>query len=228
MVTSYTNLLARRYRGHIDATADEYIGYALEGCDRMRQLIHDVLEYSRVERLHQPTPIDAEEALAAACNDLAVAIETSGARITHDPLPRVECTRTHLVQLLENLLSNAIKYRGDEPPRIHVSAGVDDEEIVLSVRDNGIGFDMRHADRIFGMFQRLHTRGTYPGTGMGLALCKKIVEIHRGRIWVESEVGVGSTFWCAFPRRDPGASEPGAPAAEQEQEQEQDQDREKQ
>jgi len=209
MVTSYTNLLARRYHGKLDATADEFIGYALEGCERMRQLIHDVLEYSRVDRQHQPEPVALEEALTAAINDLSVAIETSGATITHDladasdgrRLPRIECTRSQLVQLIENLLSNAIKYRGDEPPRIHVTAQVRDGEVVLSVRDNGIGIDMRHAERIFGMFQRLHTRGTYPGTGMGLALCKKIVEIHRGRIWVESTVGEGSTFYCAFQRR---------------------------
>lgn len=207
MVTSYTNLLARRYQGRLDATADEFIGYALEGCERMRQLIHDVLEYSRVDRQHKSEAIDLEEALEAACNDLEVAIETSGARITHDALPTVECTRSQLVQLIENLLSNAIKYRNDEPPRIHVSARVDDAEVVLSVQDNGIGLDMRHGDRIFGMFQRLHTRGTYPGTGMGLALCKKIVEVHRGRIWVESAPGSGSTFFCAFPRRHDDTSD---------------------
>ena len=202
MVTSYTNLLARRYQGRLDATADEFMGYVLEGCERMRQLIHDVLEYSRVDRQHHPEPIELEQALEAACNDLAVAIETSNAHISHDELPSVECTRSQLVQLIENLLSNAIKYRNDEPPRIHVSAREDEDEVVLSVQDNGIGLDMRHGERIFGMFQRLHTRGTYPGTGMGLALCKKIVEIHRGRIWVESAPGEGSTFYCAFPRRE--------------------------
>ncbi len=207
MVTSYTNLLARRYQGRLDPTADEFIGYVLEGCERMRQLIHDVLEYSRVDRQHHSESIPLEEALEAACNDLAVAIDTSGAVITHDALPSVECTRSQLVQLVENLLSNAIKYRNHDPPRIHVSARVDDDEVVLSVRDNGIGLDMRHGERIFGMFQRLHTRGTYPGTGMGLALCKKIVEIHRGRIWVESSPGEGSTFSCAFPRRRDESSE---------------------
>jgi len=201
MVTSYTNLLARRYQGKLDATADEFIGYALEGCERMRQLIHDVLEYSRVDRQHQPETVECEEALAAACNDLSVAIESSGATISHDRLPRVDCTRSQLVQVLENLLSNAIKYRGEESPRIHVGADERPDEVRLFVRDNGIGIDMKHAERIFGMFQRLHSRGTYPGTGMGLAMCKKIVEVHRGRIWVESTPGEGSTFWCAFPRR---------------------------
>lgn len=199
MVTSYTNLLARRYQGRLDARADEFIGYMLEGCERMRQLIHDVLEYSRVDRQHQPESVDVEQALAAACDDLAVAIETSDASITHDALPQIECTRSQLVQLLENLLSNAIKYRGDRSPRIHVSAAEHPDEVVLSVHDNGIGIDMRHAERVFGMFQRLHTRGTYPGTGMGLAMCKKIVEVHRGRIWVESTPGKGATFRCAFP-----------------------------
>ncbi|HET6583441.1 MAG TPA: ATP-binding protein [Nannocystaceae bacterium] len=206
MVTSYTNLLARRYHGRLDASADEFIGYALEGCERMRQLIHDVLEYSRVDRQHKPEPVALEQALAAACDDLAVSIETSDACITHDALPTIECTRSQLVQLLENLLSNAIKYRGEEPPRIHVAATRRDDEVVLSVRDNGIGIDMRHAERVFGMFQRLHTRGTYPGTGMGLAMCKKIVEVHRGRIWVESRPNEGATFYCAFPVASTGAS----------------------
>jgi light-regulated signal transduction histidine kinase (bacteriophytochrome) len=200
MVTSYTDLLARRYRGKLDATADEFIAYALEGCQRMRQLIVDLLEYSRVDRQRMPQMVDTEEAFAVACHDLAVPIARTAALVTHDPLPKIRCTPSQLVQLLENLLRNAMTYRSERPVRIHVGVAETDDEIVLSVKDNGIGFDMRHAERIFGMFQRLHVRGEYPGTGMGLAMCKKIMESHNGRIWAEAEPGVGATFLCAFPK----------------------------
>jgi light-regulated signal transduction histidine kinase (bacteriophytochrome) len=200
MVTSYTDLLARRYRGKLDATADEFISYTLEGCQRMRQLIVDLLEYSRVDRQRMPQLCDAEEAFAVACHDLSVPIARASATVTHDPLPKVVCTQSQLVQLLENLLRNAMIYRTERPPRVHVGVSETDDEIVISVKDNGIGFEMRHAERIFGMFQRLHMRGEYPGTGMGLAMCKKIMEAHDGRIWAEAEPGVGATFLCAFPK----------------------------
>ncbi|MBC8074228.1 MAG: hypothetical protein IAG13_38265 [Deltaproteobacteria bacterium] len=200
MVTSYTDLLARRYRGKLDATADEFISYALEGCQRMRQLIVDLLEYSRVDRQRSPQLVDVEEAFTVACHDLAVPIARAGAVVTHDPLPRVRCTPSQLVQLLENLLRNAMTYRAERPSRVHVGVAETADEIVISVRDNGIGFEMRHCERIFGMFQRLHLRGEYPGTGMGLAMCKKIMEGHGGRIWAEAEAGVGATFLCAFPK----------------------------
>lgn len=199
MVTSYTDLLARRYRGKLDATADEFIAYALEGCQRMRQLIVDLLEYSRVDRQRMPQLVDTEEAFAVACHDLAVPIARTAALVTHDALPKIRCTPSQLVQLLENLLRNAMTYRSERPVRVHVGVTETDDEIVLSVKDNGIGFDMRHAERIFGMFQRLHVRGEYPGTGMGLAMCKKIMESHGGRIWADAEPGVGATFLCAFP-----------------------------
>jgi signal transduction histidine kinase len=200
MVTSYTDLLARRYRGKLDPTADEFIAYALEGCARMRQLIVDLLEYSRVDRQRMPQLVDSEEAFAVACHDLAVPIARTAAIVSHDPLPKIHCTPSQLVQLLENLLRNAMTYRSERPVRIHVGVTDKDDEIVLSVKDNGIGFEMRHAERIFGMFQRLHVRGEYPGTGMGLAMCKKIMESHGGRIWAEAEPGVGATFFCAFPK----------------------------
>lgn len=200
MIASYTDLLARRYRGKLDDTADEFIAYVLDGCQRMRQLIIDLLEYSRVDRQRMPQLVDAEEALEVARRDLAVPIARGDALITNDPLPHVVCTRVQLVQLLENLLRNALTYRADRPTRVHVGVQENDDEIVLTVRDNGLGFEMRHADRIFGMFQRLHVRGEYPGTGMGLAMCKKIMECHGGRIWAQAEAGVGATFSCAFPR----------------------------
>jgi len=200
MIASYTDLLARRYRGKLDDTADEFIAYVLDGCQRMRQLIIDLLEYSRVDRQRMPQLIDAEEALEVACRDLAVPIARADAAITHDPLPRVVCTRVQLVQLLENLLRNSLTYRADRPTLVHVGVQETDEETVITVRDNGLGFEMRHADRIFGMFQRLHVRGEYPGTGMGLAMCQKIMECHGGRIWAEAEPGIGATFSCAFPR----------------------------
>jgi light-regulated signal transduction histidine kinase (bacteriophytochrome) len=200
MIASYSDLLARRYRGKLDDTADEFIAYILDGCQRMRQLIDDLLEYSRVDRQRMPQLVDAEEALEVACRDLAVPIARADAVITHDPLPQVVCTRVQLVQLLENLFRNALTYRADRPTKIHVGVQEKDDEIILTVRDNGQGFEMRHADRIFGMFQRLHLRGEYPGTGMGLAMCRKIMECHGGRIWAQAEPGVGATFSCAFPR----------------------------
>jgi light-regulated signal transduction histidine kinase (bacteriophytochrome) len=205
-VKSYTQLLARRYQGRLDSTADEFIAYAVEGCDRMGELIHDVLEYSRVGRKEQRTVVELEEVLAVARQNLEVAIAESGARIVVERLPRLHCRRSDLVMLLQNLLSNALEYRrAGASPQIHVGVQRREAEDVLFVSDDGIGIDTsRHGDRIFGMFARLHARGEYGGTGMGLALCKKIMETHGGRIWVESAPGRGATFFCAFPRGDEG------------------------
>jgi signal transduction histidine kinase len=199
MVKSYAELLSRRYSGKLGDDADEFIHYIVDGADRMRALMTDMLEYSRVDRRLSPIDADTEHALRIAMDNLALAIDQAGAVVTHDRLPPVRCTPSQLAQLLQNLLDNAIKYRKDGPPRVHVSAQSTDREVILCVRDEGIGFDPAHHDRIFGMFQRLHPHGTYPGTGMGLALCKKIVESHGGRIWGESEPGRGSAFYCAFP-----------------------------
>jgi light-regulated signal transduction histidine kinase (bacteriophytochrome) len=200
MVASYTQLLARRYQGRLDPTADEFIGYAVEGCERMRELIHDLLEYSRVERAHGSAErVDTERALHEALRNLAVAIDESGARVTYDALPALFATHSQVVQLLQNLIDNSIKYRSDAPPQIHVGVEHKGTEVILRVRDNGAGFEQKYAERIFGMFQRLHARGTYPGTGMGLALCRKIMETHQGRIWAASKPGEGATFYCAFP-----------------------------
>lgn len=199
MVKSYAELLSRRYSGKLGEDADEFIHYIVDGADRMRALMSDMLEYSRVDRRISPTDADAEHALRIAMDNLALAIQQAGAVVSHDRLPPVRCTPSQLVQLLQNLIDNAIKYRRDEPPRIHVGASTTDREVILCVRDEGIGFDAEHHDRIFGMFQRLHPHGTYPGTGMGLALCKKIMEAHGGRIWGEGVPGHGSAFHCAFP-----------------------------
>lgn len=200
MVSSYTQLLAKRYRGHLDADADEFIAYAVDGATRMQKLIQDLLAYSRVSTGSQPfepTPMGA--VLSYAMDNLLSAIKESQAIITHDRLPTVRGDAKQLAQVFQNLLSNAIKFHGDQPPRIHISAQRKQDEWLFSVRDQGIGIDPQFAGRIFVIFQRLHTRTEYPGTGIGLAICKKIIERHGGRIWVESELGKGATFWFSIP-----------------------------
>lgn len=200
MVSSYTQLLAKRYRGKLDADADEFIAYAVDGATRMQKLIQDLLAYSRVSTGSQPfepTPMGA--VLSYAMDNLLSAIKESQAIITHDRLPTVRCDAKQLAQVFQNLLSNAIKFHGDQPPRIHISAQRKQDEWLFSVRDQGIGIDPQFAGRIFVIFQRLHTRAEYPGTGIGLAICKKIIERHGGRMWVESELGKGATFWFSIP-----------------------------
>jgi light-regulated signal transduction histidine kinase (bacteriophytochrome) len=199
-VTGYTQLLARRYSGQLDAKADEYIAFAVEGAARMQQLIKDLLMYSRVGRRgNELLPVDFLAVFEAAVANLEVAVAESGATLTHGDLPTVSGDFTQLAQLLQNLLSNALKYRSDQAPVIHVSAAGENGNMRFSVRDNGIGIDQKYSDRIFQLFQRLHTRDEYPGTGIGLAICKKIVERHGGRIWVESAPGQGSTFYFTIP-----------------------------
>jgi PAS domain S-box-containing protein len=201
MVASYVQLLARRYKDKLDADANDFINFAVDGAKRMQTLINDLLTYSRVgTRAKLLTATDCELVLQDALNNLQVAILESGAIITHDTLPVVLGDSVQLSQLFQNLLSNAIKFRHrGEAPSIHVGAERRAAEWVLSVHDNGIGIDLRHADRIFQIFQRLHTRDEYPGTGIGLAVCKKIVERHGGRIWAESQPGHGATFLFTFP-----------------------------
>lgn len=201
MVASYTALLARRYKDRLDAKADRYISYAVEGATRMNALIDDLLAYSRVDRRGgQFGPTSSEKAVNCALANIQVAIRESGAVVTRDPLPTVVADHLQLTQVFQNLLGNAIKFHGPEPPRIRISAEQRDKQWVFSVQDNGIGISPDHRDRVFVMFQRLHARGRYPGTGMGLAICKKIIERHNGRIWVESEPGKGSTFCFSLPR----------------------------
>jgi PAS domain S-box-containing protein len=202
MVASYTQLLARRYQGKLDEDADEFIGYAVDGVTRMQSLINDLLAYSRVgTRGADLQPTDLNDVLEKVLRSLRAAIEETGAEVTHDPLPTVPADAGQIGQVLQNLVANALKFRGEEPPRIHVAAEHDAGEWHVRVEDNGIGIAPEFADRIFVLFQRLHSRGEYPGTGIGLAICKKIVDRHGGRIWVEGEPGRGSTFHFTLPDR---------------------------
>jgi PAS domain S-box-containing protein len=202
MVASYTQLLARRYKGKLDADADEFIGYAVGGATRMQQLINALLDYSRVgTRGKSSKPTDCEDVLNQAVTNLQAAIEENGAVVTHDQLPTVMADSSQMVQLFQNLIGNAIKFHSEKKPKVHVGAERNGTECIFSVRDNGIGIDPQYFDRIFVIFQRLHGRGEYPGTGIGLAICKKIIERHKGRIWVESQPGKGATFYFTIPIR---------------------------
>jgi PAS domain S-box-containing protein len=201
MVVSYTQLLAKRYKGQLDADADEFLFYAVDGANRMQLLIQGLLAYCRVETtgkdlLETPSAAALEWALVK----LQGAIDDSGGVVTHDPLPTVTADRGQLAQLFENLVGNAIKYHGVDPPRVHISAKrYSDSEWIFSVRDNGIGIDSQYFEKIFVMYQRLHGRKEISGTGVGLTVCKKIAERHGGRIWVESSLGNGSTFYLVLP-----------------------------
>jgi signal transduction histidine kinase len=200
MVSSYTQLLAKRYRGQLDADADEFIGYAVDGTLRMQTLISDILSYSRVETRAKPFElIDCAAVLDRTLKHLGAVIDESGAVVTHDRLPTLPADAVQLAQLFQNLIGNAIKFRGPEPPRVHIAAERCGEEWRFSVCDNGIGIDPQYAERIFVMFQRLHTRAEYPGTGIGLAICKRIIERHGGRIWMESQAGQGARFCFTIP-----------------------------
>ena len=201
MVTSFVQLLADRYKGKLDKDADEFIGFAVDGATRMQALIEGLLDYSRVgTRGKEFAPTDSETVLQQAEQNLKVAIKESGVEITHDPLPTVTADDMQLTEVLQNLIANAIKFhRPDEPPRVHVSASRKNGEWVFSVRDNGIGIAREDTERLFRIFTRLHARDEYEGTGIGLAVCKRIVERHGGRIWVESEPGKGSTFYFTIP-----------------------------
>ena len=200
MVASYTQLLSRRYKGKLDADADEFIAFAVDGASRMQRLIQDLLAYSRVgTKGRDLLDTSSEEALQRALINLRGAIEESGARVTHDPLPPVVADETQLIQLFQNLVGNAIKYQGPGIPQVHISAASQGgNEWIFSVRDNGLGIDSQYFEKIFGMFQRLHKREEFAGTGIGLAICKKIVERHGGSISVESRPGQGSTFRFAL------------------------------
>jgi signal transduction histidine kinase len=204
-VASYCQLLQRRYQGKLDQDADEFISFAVEAASRMQQLINDLLQYSRVGTRGKPLePTDCAKAAAAALDNLKIAIEESGASVSCDPLPVVAGDPVQLIQLFQNLVGNAIKFRGERPVAVEIRVENQGSEWLFSVRDNGIGFEPKYSERIFMIFQRLHTRDEYPGTGMGLAICKKIVERHAGRIWAESEPGVGSTFWFTLPKNGVG------------------------
>jgi len=203
MVSSYVQLLSRRYREKLDSDADEFIGYAVDGAKRMQILINDLLSYSRIgTRGNSFQVTNSEEALGCALVNLRSLVEESGTIVTHEDLPMIMADKTQLGQVFQNLIHNAIKFRGDDTPRVHVVAEKNSDEWIFSVRDNGIGIDPKYCDRIFEIFQRLHGRNEYAGTGIGLAVCKKIVERHGGRIWVDSEADTGSIFYFTMPTVD--------------------------
>jgi signal transduction histidine kinase len=200
MVAAYTQLLAERYHGKLDANADKYIHYIVDGALRMQMLIQDLLTFSRVGRGGiERQPVQVGDVLKIAIRNLGAAIEESSAHITVDPLPNVIADRPMLVQLFQNLIANAIKFRGPSPPAIRVAAEKKANEWVLSVADNGIGIAPEYFEIIFVVFKRLHTHDEYPGSGIGLSICKKIVEQHGGCIWVESQPGQGATFKFTLP-----------------------------
>ncbi|MEH2376345.1 GAF domain-containing protein [Nostoc sp.] len=217
MVTSYLQLLDQRYKNQLDANADQFITYAVDGARRMQTLINDLLNYSRLSSRRQPfIPVDCSVVLEQAIANLQLAIADSKAVVTHDPLPEVMADATQLTQVFQNLIANAIKFCRHQQPRIHIGVAkpgvnLDGESLnvipsadewLFWVRDNAIGLESQYAERIFIIFQRLHGRGKYPGTGIGLAICKKIIERHGGRIWVESKPDQGSTFYFTIPDRD--------------------------
>jgi PAS domain S-box-containing protein len=203
MVSSYTQLLARRYNDKLDGDAREFMNYVVDGAARMKQLIEDLLAYSRVGTKGKEFKRASLEApLKRALTNLRAAIEESGAAVTCDALPTVDIDEVQLTQLFQNLIGNALKFRGQVAPRIHVSATEENAEWRVAIADNGIGIEPQYFERIFMLFQRLHTMGEYPGTGIGLAICKKVVERHGGRIWVESRLGSGATFHFTLPKKD--------------------------
>ncbi|MBP1927697.1 PAS domain S-box-containing protein [Methanolinea mesophila] len=200
MVTSFSQLLAQKYQGKLDNDADEFIGYIVDGAARMDALVNDLLEYSRVGSQAKPFgQVNLNVVLAEALQNLSVQVEESNADIRWEVLPVVSADHSQMIQVFQNLISNALKFRGTEDPRIRIGGRRDGDEWRISVKDNGIGIDPEYSDKVFEIFQRLHTQKTYPGTGIGLAVCRKIVERHGGRIWVESSEGNGSTFFFTIP-----------------------------
>ena len=204
MVATYTQLLAERYQGRLDDNADKYIHYAVEGALRMQTLVQDLLTFSRVGRQGSEVgSIDCNLLVEAAVKNLQASVVETGAHIHHEHLPKVVADGSQVLQLFQNLIGNAIKFHGPAPPEIRIAAVKSDKEWVFSVADNGIGIAPEHRELIFVIFKRLHTRTEYPGSGIGLAICKKIVERQGGRIWVESKPGQGSTFKFTLPIQRP-------------------------
>ncbi len=205
MVATYTQLLAERYQGKLDANADKYIHYAVDGALRMQKLVQDLLAFSRVGR--QDTELrstECQSAVEAALQNLEGALQESGAVVKYDPLPAVLADGSHLTQVFQNLIGNAIKFRGATQPVIQIRAEMKTREWVIAVEDNGIGIAAEQAENVFVIFRRLHTREEYSGNGIGLSICKKIIERHGGRIWVESEPGQGSKFKFTLPVKAAG------------------------
>lgn len=207
MIASFLQLLYSRYSGKLDSDAKEFIDFAVDGANRMQAMINDLLLYSRVgTRGKDFSSVDCEQILHKVLDTLQITIRETGARVTYGTLPVIEGDQSQMNQLFQNLISNAIKFRGERPPQIHVQAERAGGEWRFSVSDNGIGIDPEFRDRIFIIFQRLHGNTEYPGTGIGLAVCKRIIERHGGRLWVESKPGEGSTFYFTI-RDDAGQLE---------------------
>ena len=214
VVGGFINLLWRLCKEKLEPNAVSYIRHALEGIARMEALISALLAYAKVGTKGNDFKLtDHNDIVERATTNLQAEIEKSGAIITHDTLPTLLADDIQMIQLFQNLVSNGIKFRKQEPVRVHVSAEQGDKEWVFSVSDNGIGIDPKHVTRIFDIFQRLHGDSEYPGNGIGLAICKKIVENHGGRIWVESKLGEGSAFKFTIPRRETVSFEAGKPKA---------------
>ena len=201
MITSFTQLLEKRYKGQLDVDADDYIGFVVDGAHRMKDLIDDLLEFSRLNtEVREFELVIMEIALEDVLRNLKPSIRESKAHITHDYLPNIMGDHVQIIQLLQNLIGNAIKFKGNDPPDIHISAKDNGNDWLFSVSDKGIGIDQNHQEQIFSIFKRLHTREEYPGTGIGLSISKRIVERHNGQIWIESELGKGSTFYFTIPK----------------------------
>ena len=201
MVATYSEMLQRKFGGQLGAAADEYIGYTIQGAVRMGQLLEDLRTYTQASTMEEEPSedIDADQVLHKALRNIEAAVLESGACITSTPLPRVRMHEIQLQQLFQNLIGNAIRYRSSAAPKIHVDAQRKGQEWQFSIQDNGIGIDPQYKEQVFGIFKRLHSTSEYPGTGMGLAICQRIVERARGRIWVESQLGQGSTFYFTIP-----------------------------
>jgi len=199
-IISFSQLLEESYANKLDSDGKEYLSFILDGGIRLRKLVKDLLDYSRITTHQKPLKIaDFEKVLEEVKLNLKEAIEESGAQIAHDPLPKLRVDKSQIIQLFQNLIGNAIKFVSEKTPQIYIGANQTKSEWIFSVQDNGIGIEQEYYDRIFKIFQRLHTRSEFPGSGVGLAICKKIVERYGGRIWVKSELGKGSIFYFSIP-----------------------------
>lgn len=202
MVTAYLSLLEKRYADQLDGKAKQYMDLAIDGGLRAKQLIHDLLEFSRIDsQAKEFQKVSMEDVLGKTLDNLALVIREGNAVLSHEPLPTIKADDLQMIQVMQNLIGNAIKFRGEEPPRIHIGCDDEGDRWRFSVQDNGIGIDPQYHEKIFVLFQRLHTKEEYAGTGIGLAICKKIVERHGGRIWFESRPGSGTTFYFTMPKR---------------------------
>ncbi|UTB32918.1 MAG: ATP-binding protein [Methanobacterium sp. ERen5] len=199
MIGSFTKLLEQRFKGQLDEDTANYINYIVDGTKRMQRLLDDLLAYSRISNEVKYEPLKLTEIVNESIHNLKVAIDENQAEITVDPLPEVVANRTQMIQLFQNLIANAIKFQSKKKPVIHVSCEEKRKKYYFSVRDNGIGIDTKNLDRVFKMFQRLHTAEEYDGTGIGLSITKKIVQQHSGAVWVESTLDEGSTFYFSIP-----------------------------